>query len=267
MYEIECKICGVIFEAKRPFRQYCDKCQKNSKKAQAKLDRAVMLSKQHIEKDQPVEKHCSECGKFIKLVPHSMRNRIMYCSEECKKASESRALEARQRTKVISEQPKISVCPSCKKEFENPRGNIYCPDCKVIGRTKYKQYVGDITLKCRNCGKEFMIHSDKKISEYSLPKHCSPECRKAYTSKITSLRAEQKRKEAEELHKKYVNRQAKIDKIKQLKEYNENGLCGYCKTPYKQCERMQTQFRVIPEGAQFNMNGKIIKCPKFRSNK
>ena len=43
----------------------------------------------------------------------------------------------------------------------------------------------------------------------------------------------------------------------------QNGLCGICKTPYLDCERMQSNFRIIPKGAKY-VDGKIQYCPKYR---
>ena len=43
----------------------------------------------------------------------------------------------------------------------------------------------------------------------------------------------------------------------------QNGLCGICKTPYLDCERMQSNFRIIPKGAKY-VDGKIQYSPKYR---
>ena len=52
---------------------------------------------------------------------------------------------------------------------------------------------------------------------------------------------------------------------KQLDDYiKENGCCGICTTSYKDCERMQSEFRVIPKGAKY-VNSKIVQCPKFKT--
>ena len=52
---------------------------------------------------------------------------------------------------------------------------------------------------------------------------------------------------------------------KKLDDYiKENGCCGICTTSYKDCERMQSEFRVIPKGARY-VNSKIVQCPKFKT--
>ncbi len=257
MYEVECQICGIKFEAKRPNRKYCDECQKHPDRRKVQLAKNIMRSKHATGYyDEPVEKHCAKCKTFLKLVPRYMSSRIMYC-DTCKKIIEEEQESGIHSYKRTSYPPPQSICPVCGKKYDNPQfRKAYCSNaCRISLHDAKPKWIGDIECKCENCGKTFTIHRDKYI--YKLPKTCSNECCKELNAKITRQRAADKRKEASE-------RQAKAEKAQRYKLYEENGLCGYCKTSYKDCERMQSNFKVIPEGAKFNMKGKIVKCPKFK---
>ena len=56
--------------------------------------------------------------------------------------------------------------------------------------------------------------------------------------------------------------QMKLEKKKEQKYINKNGLCSICKTSYVDCERMQSNFRCYPKGSSCKGN-LVIKCPKF----
>lgn len=250
--EKECEICGTWFIAKRSNRKYCDECQKNSAKARAKLNRSVENLKQTTGYyDQYVPKYCSECKQYIKMVPRTMKHHIMYCGEDCKNKARERA--SRNRWTPTKSVPKTK-CPCCKREFDNPGfKKIYCcNECRLKDRAREK-VIGDVTLTCEVCGKQFVSHRNRPTYVNALPRTCSKECVrelcrragiKGYEISQSKTEGERKKRELEKL-------------------YNENGLCGYCKTPYKNCERMESNFRIIPEGARFNDKGKIIVCPKF----
>ena len=49
---------------------------------------------------------------------------------------------------------------------------------------------------------------------------------------------------------------------KEQKYIEENGLCSICKTSYKDCERMSSNYTASPKGSVFRGN-LVIKCPKF----
>ena len=264
MYEKECEICGTYFTAVRANRKYCDRCQKNSAKAKARLDKQIIISKHTTGYyDEWIEKKCNECGKFVKMVPRSMRRHVMYCSDACKAKADERRKEA-----AANRPPKPIIqtrCPHCGKMFDNPYyKRMYCSnECYQQSLIEKKRVIGDIECTCKNCGKKFTYHTDKYVSKYVLPKACSVECRKELNRAGTKKAAEmaryhaEKRQKAEEEH----------NKKKKLELFSKNGLCAYCKTSYKDCERMQSNFRIIPNGAKFNDNGKIITCPKFKEAK
>ena len=56
-----------------------------------------------------------------------------------------------------------------------------------------------------------------------------------------------------------------IDRCQEMKEQKyieENGLCSICRTSYKDCERMSSNYTASPKGSVFRGN-LVIKCPKF----
>ncbi len=261
MYELECEVCGTFFESPRSNTKYCPKCRRNSSKAQRIINKNVAMNKYKMGYAyDAVEYHCSYCDKFVKMGPRKLRNRCWFCNDGCKEKYEAEVKERLKESRAsmpVKVKPMVkNVCKYCGKEFEDNKKRVYCSrDCQTKGQTKYERVSGDITCTCKGCGKKFMIHSDKPISVPSLPKVCSEECRKKVNAEGTRLAAERKQY--------WADLQTKLDDEKKQKEYEQNGLCGYCKTPYKKCERMQSNFRIIPKGAKFNMNGKIISCPKF----
>ena len=46
----------------------------------------------------------------------------------------------------------------------------------------------------------------------------------------------------------------------------ENGLCSICRTSYKDCERMQSNYTASPKGSVFS-GSLVIKCPMYTSRK
>lgn len=42
-----------------------------------------------------------------------------------------------------------------------------------------------------------------------------------------------------------------------------NGLCGACRVPFENCERMTSQLYKKPEGAVMR-DGLLVECPNFR---
>ena len=43
----------------------------------------------------------------------------------------------------------------------------------------------------------------------------------------------------------------------------KNGLCSICRTSYKNCERLLSNFTASPKGAVFK-GSIVIECPKFK---
>ena len=271
MYQKNCEICGSPFEAVKITRRYCDKCQKNTSRAQEQIDDAVARSKYFMQDDYaPVMLTCHECGKQFPGPAKMINWSNLYCSGDCRRAAKKKA-QAFTEVNTSSEEfgNTVGICLCCGKEFRYQRKlndyvtneRKFCsPGCMKTYRSAEsakKKVVGDITLICKNCGKEFIVHKDKPIYPETLPKYCSKECRIEISRNASKSRAVVARREANA-----ADKQAKINKEKKM-DIKNNGLCAYCKTPYMDCERMQSNFRVIPKGAKFDMNGKIRECPKY----
>ena len=202
----------------------------------------------------PVKAVCSECGREFQI-PKKWAERVdIFCSPRCRSSFRMSHQYPRFKKKQA-----ISTCKFCGKEFEGNR--VFCSqECLKKyqeEKDKNEKVVGDITLTCKVCGKAFVVHKDKPVFPDTLPKCCSAECRKE-ASRLGG------QKGARVTHANNVKRREERSDTKK-REYLTNGLCAYCKTSYADCERMQTEFRVIPKGARFNRAGKIIECPKFKS--
>ena len=50
---------------------------------------------------------------------------------------------------------------------------------------------------------------------------------------------------------------------KEEKYIQKNGLCSICRTSYKNCERLLSNFTASPKGAVFK-GSIVIECPKFK---
>lgn len=257
----ECEICGVWFEAVRSDRKYCDKCQKNSGKAEGYIKRAIVYSKNRLDEDyNPVDLECPICGKTF-TVPKKFRSRdYLCCSYECREKYKEieKAERAAERQAKLDLLPTIK-CMQCGKEFKAKPDRKFCSQACSIEYSRenaprtLERAQGDIERTCKVCGKKFMVHKDKPTPIKYLAKCCSQECKNVLAKKgIYKSNAMR-----EEMAKKY-------EEQRRQKEYAANGLCAYCRTSYKDCERMQSNFRIIPKGARFNNNGKIIECPKFK---
>lgn len=257
-YEVECEICGTWFTAQKSNRKYCDKCQKNSEKERYYIERSIELNKWKMGDDYVgVDIPCPICGKLFTVPKKYKERQYLCCSYECRQI-----YKEKEKTNPVHITPKKNIdletftCLQCGKEFQGRAGRKFCSNaCFGLYSKEHNTKIstvervqGDIKRICKVCGKEFIVHKDKPTYLSDLPNCCSKECIRACCKKAGSKRAQQtSNKRQSEMNEKY-----KID-----------GLCGYCKTSYKDCERMQSNFRVIPKGARFNNNGKIISCPKF----
>lgn len=280
MYQKECEICGIFFEAERKNRKYCDTCRKKPEKARMQIEKAVMRSKYFTQDAYaPVTLTCSECGKKFTGPAKWASKAIVYCSDKCRKGERTENADRKPPKMLyrISTEPRpignaTATCKYCGKEFrykENKSSYIkeqrkFCSqECSVRYRKEEsakKMASGDITLTCKACGKEFTLHKDKPVYINTLPSCCSDECRREL-SKKSGIRGGQMTRDAAKKQE-HVKEKARKEILK--RDVEENGLCAYCRTPYTDCERMQSSFRVIPKDAKFNMNGKIISCPKFK---
>ena len=274
----ECEICGAIFNTTRTNRKYCDDCGKNPKQSQSSLNRAVMRSKYRLgEFDKVREKTCSYCNKTFK----TMTNKD-FCGNECEKNYKIRnnlcqwckkplypeiittagALHPKCKENAHKEWARRhnwrKKCRYCGEEFlANTKNQVYCnSECnkkhKAEDRTRLVPY------RCRVCNKKFMSYKNQDWELWPQKAICSRTCTDAENSRkaeIEKMWRESKRKELE----------AK-EKAKKQKKIEEQGLCAFCHTLYKDCELMKSGFKIAPEGAKYK-NFKIVECPKFTKEK
>lgn len=289
--EKECKACGIIFLPTHSSQLYCEKCRKlggkNTLRLVQETERASirnMATYYDIDIEMR-ETQCLFCGKSFQYPAHRGKECKPpdFCSQRCK--SDNRISETK--------------CAYCGKpmletsDIRDVNGHLWfcCGDCKESFKWETARRDGKIRV-CPICGKEFLKDttycsktcyrkalSEKKIEPPKFDYHCY-DCRKPirvscdpakYPTKIflckscaqirRKIREENSRKDSE-IQKK---QQSDIDKEKEYQSLMKSGLCAVCRTSYKDCERMQTQFRVIPKGAQYR-DSKIVICPKFTSN-
>lgn len=172
---------------------------------------------------------CPNCEKeFIK--------KSTYCSAECYREFLKKEKERNEQLKKVGQK----ICASCKKKFSGNTG--LCPTCikqKVQSEPRANR-------KCVMCGKVFLCPASKMFVPL-----CSDSCNKEYNEVLHKLKKEEKsiKRKKDQINRDFIQK---------------NGLCGICKTSYKACERMQSNYTASPEGSVFK-GSKVIKCPKFSS--
>lgn len=301
--EKECCICGTIFTTTNIHRVYCDHCKVHPEQKLHKMTQALVAVRakmgdvpldkyfceycgkahavpksvahqirisdrsswdgqchcycciKHMNMDKHDHSTCSYCGKSLKgctydYNPHRQYN---YCSAECAEKHAETLAEANGHK---------HVCQNCGKEFINKKKTAYfCSQaCATLARrngwkspkTIEAEAAAEkqkVTVKhtCATCKKEF-THTYKNLADakfhMGLPACCSQECSKLYWNSVR-----------EECRAKKSQSQKNASPV--------TSLCATCKVSYKDCERMQTQFRISPKGAKFNNNGAVIECPKY----
>ena len=204
---------------------------------------------------------CAQCGVSMAGSPKYVSGAInQFCSDECHNAF---------RLAAARKAGNVHTCVYCKKEYiramSEGKKTYFCSrECQKkafeagwgVKHTqqlrKNKQVT--VTHKCTQCGKPFRKTYKDKYAAYQSVNcfqwhFCSKEC-------VAIHRASEKerfKKQAEERNKK-----------KEAEFSQSVDLCATCMTPYKECERMSTNFRMIPEGAHYNENGRLSVCPKYK---
>lgn len=178
-------------------------------------------------------KICPNCGKeFIKDA--------VYCSKDCYLQYIHKQSAKRQALRDAGQKE----CPICGKKLSANR--IYCsPEC----RKKQERKEPHSVRTCEICGKEFDCPASRMLHPL-----CSDTCRSLFEEKKAELKKIRKTVAADKLREQKLKKQQKYIK--------ENGLCSICKTSYKDCERLQSNFTASPEGSVFQ-GSLVIRCPKF----
>ena len=204
---------------------------------------------------------CGNCGKLLKGCDYSYSpyREFNYCCKECE---EEHKLSIKKIYKHL--------CINCGKEFtRNVAKAYFCSrECSNEARKagwispesrskKVQELLRQVQVKykCDNCNKIFYKTYSNDADAYidSANHHfCKKACRDAYLDKVCKAAKAEKQKAKE----------AALQKKSQRKD-NEP-LCTTCKVSYKNCERMQSNFTILPRGAHYNSNGIVVECPKYR---
>ena len=200
-----------------------------------------------------------------------------YCSDECRKKGWLKKAE--------EGNPYYHICEECGKAYKRDpkkKGHFCSKDCYLEAMDKGWTSPDRLTApgktmkirtKCAACGKA--IEKQVRLPYDGLTTFvCNRECKQAYLERQDELKRAQlakdkARKEAERRRKaeeavKELERQRLLEQTRKEKE-ESTPLCASCRTPYSDCERMQSEFRVIPKGAHYNSRGVLRICPKYKA--
>ena len=282
----ECEACGEMFTPTVPHQKYCPDCGRNGRRIKRRYEKQIARSRHYEQLVSPrvYDKTCKVCGKSFKT---TYPERFL-CSDACMKTFAKQKMVCANCGKRITDvipvdqipdsylhKRKHFCCPECEQEYEKNKfparickycGKVYhsankyycCEQCR-IDDIKPVKIEGKI---CQQCGKTYYNRNMK---------FCNAACQKEYNKTHKMIRPVSKEaKRKSKMHKKQqeawqktANAQYAEIKKKKLADYiAKNGCCGICCTPYSDCERMQSEFRIIPKGARYK-DSKIVECPKF----
>lgn len=223
---------------------------------------------QHADQARHDHATCSNCGKILKGTSYSYSpyREHNYCSAEC---------EYIHKDAMATYKGWKHQCQNCGKEFIRKVGKgkaYFCSkECTLEAKKKgwispeakdrqSERLLNQVQIKytCSQCGREY-IQAYKDTVQAFLDKDehhfCTKDCRKKY---FDEMRREAKRQTREE-------REAAAAKA--AERAPDEPLCATCRTPYKQCERMKSDFRILPEGAHYDNKGILVECPKYTGRK
>lgn len=214
---------------------------------------------EHLEAYKHEHSTCSNCGKSLQGCTYqfSSSRPNNYCCAEC---------ETEHQFKLAEAENKVCTCQQCGNRFISKRSVAYfcskeCSTAAIkagwrspltIERKKAAEEAKvEVELTCAECGTRFTkVYRNKNAAiqeqKMQIPHFCSKTCDKSWWYKERERAKERKQKAAE----------AK-------KNLPIKSLCSNCKTCYKDCERMQSNFRISPKGARYNSEGILIECPKY----
>lgn len=118
-----------------------------------------------------------------------------------------------------------------------------------------------ILSTCRYCGEE-IVRDFKTIRDATLNSRISVFCNAGCEENYKELKREKSR-----LHPEYSIPRKQIKKIqpkRKIKFDPTMDMCAVCRIPNNKCERILSDFTILPEGARVNDNGKICECPNFK---
>lgn len=119
-----------------------------------------------------------------------------------------------------------------------------------------------IVSKCKYCGKEiertFLTVRDAVLNSRT-PVYCNDDHRSLYEKQRMNWSG---RIPDYTIPTKFNKETRKYQKAVKLDPTMD--ICAVCRVNNKDCERVQSDFIIIPEGARLNKNGKICECPNFK---
>ncbi len=274
--EMECGICGKLFQQTHKNQKYCPECREHSGRKKAAMAKIIRQNTkkyaiwEHADNPQLETMTCEHCGKefqgkpgcpfcskacaerhWVETARCEACGRLLYpmgitvkphathvyCSDECRE---------KQRWESAERLGNVYTCMRCGKSFIR-RGNAgkfcskECYHAAVLDgwrpEPNIMQPPRTVIRICVVCGKPFRVEIGMTVLAT-----CSRACAQIYDKQC----AEEKK------------RKAKEDYIR------KNGLCSTCKVPYKDCIRMTSGFKYSPNGASFGDGNIIVKCPLFR---
>ena len=200
MFSKECRICGTWFDAKTERRQLCDECQKDSAKAQSKIDKSILKSRYRLG-EMPNQQYypgqCLYCGREF----HSYGRSREFCCTECSEQHNAEnavcpicncklyplGIFAKKGTKCCSEKcdierkirearsrGKTTSCKECSKEFIKKKDwdEFCCKDCEKLYAFALAMREGRV-VKCKVCSKVF-------IRKYTEQETCNTYCHEVH---------------------------------------------------------------------------------------
>lgn len=202
-------------------------------------------------------KKCVWCNKSLADVT-DIRT-AEFCSDECR--------EKGWRQRTDQGWAGYYICENCKKPYHintlsSERKSYFCSsECKKEAKAKgWKEpdkYM-KIKLTCNVC-------KSSRFVEVKLPYNtstyiCSDECREKYK------KLQKHRNEEDQRHIATILKRRQTTKTGNKNDKEHTPLCADCKISYKDCERMQSEFRIIPKGARYNKYGVLTVCPKYKNS-
>lgn len=257
--EKECAACGAFFQPNTANQIYCPDCGRQGARIARRINHQIEHSKYLDRLYNPViyDHICEQCGQPFK----STSENIKYCSSKCRIQARKDALTCDYCGKRL-----YDVLPSIPDAELNKRHHY----CSNACQTKHQKQL-DIQKygirTCLQCGKTYSSSNEK---------FCCRNCMQTYkqTHKTVPMRpvkqkppisySEQTQKALQAFKEKQAHQIPAEQRKQQMQDayVRKNGLCSICKTPYPDCERMQSNFRIIPKGAHYKDN-KIMICPKY----
>ena len=181
MHAKECRICGSSFMAKTQRRELCDECQKDSTKAQSRINKSIELSKWRLgeaKSQQYIECICVNCGKSF----HRYGRVASFCGTECSQDHAARNAKCLNCGKmlfplgIVAKTGRGTCSETCAQEhrIKEARANNKAAFCKVCGQEFIQKKDWDDCCS-KTCEKAFKWEEAKKAGLVSKCEICGKE--------------------------------------------------------------------------------------------